>query len=367
MKKKLGVVGIVILIAVVIVVLVSRSGQHQGYPAELIVSPKLDQITVSVIETGLVEPETKVEIKSKVPGQISAIHVTEGDRVKAGQILLELDQTQYRYKAEQEQARSEEAKIRLAFLEQTVRRKQGEYNSKAISKHVLEEFELEKSLAEIELQKAELAWKSALDDLKYCQIRSPIEGVVILRGVEVGEMVSPGVDATVEGKPLLTIADLSQLLVQADLNQIDMSKIRLEQSVQVRFDALPDRIFQGVVRKISPAASAMRENINLFPVEILLTDQSEEVQIRPGMTADIEILVVCKENVLVLPVEAVLDQDNKRIVQIIKGTGEKQGLEERTVVTGLENDRYVEIVEGLTSQEKVLINPQSAAENELKI
>jgi len=364
--KKFGIILIIVVIVVIFLLVFLPKGKDTASDDSLTVSPTVSEIVVSVTEMGLVEPQTKVEIKSKVPGQVSTIFVDEGDMVQAGQVLLELDKTQYEYRVEQEKARHQEARMRLQFLEQTLARRQQEFNTKAISKHVLEEVALEKSLAEIEVRKTQLQWNAALDDLKYCQIRSSINGVVIQRGIELGEMVSPGVDATYEGKALLTIADLSRLLVKAELNQIDMSKIALEQQVNIRFDAFPDKQFSGVVQKVSPSASVSQQNIKLFPVEIRIGASADAGLIKPGMTADIEVLIASKKDVLTLPVEAVLERENERYVQRVR-EGKKQTIEEVPIVTGLENDRLVEIVSGITKNDKVLINPKSAKDNEMVI
>lgn len=365
--KRIALIGLVLLILFIVFKILTKSGSTQTIDPKLIVSPTNQDITVSISETGLVEPLTKVEIKSKIPGQVEAISVDEGDQVKAGQILLELDKLQYYYRTETDKAKFEEAKVRLAFAKQTLERKSEEYKSKALSKHLLDEAELEKSLAEIEVRRAELEWQSSRENLEHCQIKSPIDGVVILRGVEIGEMVSPGIDATVEGKPLMTVADLSQLLVKTNLNQIDMSKISISQKVDIKFDALPDKQFDGVVHRISPAASAERENINLFPVEILISGSELQTLIKPGMTADIEIIVDRTEDVLTLPIEAILDDDGVYSVKIFKGSPDKYTIEKREITVGLMNDRLAEIKGGIDEKDSVYIDPKSAAENEMQL
>ncbi|MFC1849015.1 efflux RND transporter periplasmic adaptor subunit [candidate division CSSED10-310 bacterium] len=365
-KKKWIVILIIVVVISAIILLSSRSSNKQEPLDEtLVISPTLGDITVSVTETGIVEPLTKVEIKSKVAGQVSLLHVEEGDRVESGQILLALDKIQYQYTVDRAKALHEEAQIRLQFSEKKLERKKEEYKSKAISHHDLDETQMEKALAEVQLQKTLIDWNSAQDNLKHCQIRSPIAGVVIHRGVETGEMVSPGIDATVEGKPLLTIADLSKLSVKSELNQIDMAKLKLEQKVLIRFDAFKESTFNGLIHRISPAAQAGRNNILLFPIEILIEPTSLTTNIKPGMTADIDILITEKKAVLTIPIESILEEEKEKVVYVVKGTLTKYSLHKQSVQIGLENDRQAEVLEGLTPDDRILIKPKSAAENEL--
>jgi len=367
-KKKWFILLIVLIVIGFLVYTLTSSKKKAPLESSLIVQASHKDISVTVTETGLVEPMTKVEIKSKIPGQVWKLLVDEGDHVTAGKILLELDKTQYVYAVERAQASHQEAEIKLQFRETQLSRKQQEYSSKAISRHILDEAQMEKSLAEVQLHKAMIEWNAAKDDLKQCHIQSPIDGVVIHRGVEIGEMVSPGIDATVEGKPLITIADLSKLIVKSELNQIDMSKINLGQKVEIRFDSLPDTQFSGTISKISPAAVSGSRNIHLFPVEILIEHSPHIQRVKPGMTADITIVVTTRKNVLTLPIEAILEgENNEKTVQIVLGTATDYKLEKRLITVGLENDRLAEIIDGITEKEKILIKPKSAAENEIQL
>src|SRR5439155_13276478 len=121
------------------------------------------------------------------------------------------------------------------------------------------------------------------------------------------EVVTPGVQATFEGKALLTVADLSTLLVKADLNQIDVAKVKIGQDVTLTLDALPGRKYEAKITKIAPASTLPKgKDVDVFPVEAtLLSRDGEATGIRPGMTADVRVHIDIKKSVLSLPIEAV--------------------------------------------------------------
>lgn len=366
MKKFIIIFLIVIVIAGGITLTLSKS--KKKFDEKLIVSPKIGDVSFTVTDTGIVEPLKKVEIKSKIAGQIAFISVEEGKTVKKGQTLIQLDKLQYNYAVDRAQSFYEEKKIYLGFMKKKLHRKRQEYKSNALARHNLDQVEMEYKIAELDLKKARIEWEIAQDNLKHCNITSPIAGVVIFRGVEVGEMVTPGIDATVNGKPLMTIADLSKLIVKSELNQIEMTRIKLNFPAELRFDALPKQKFNGIVHRISPSAIQGQNQVQLFPIEILITSASAFKVIKPGMTADLEILIKKAQNVLTLPVEAIFQDDkgSSTVKLIVKKNAHKE-TKEQPVVLGLENDQVVEVKKGLTEKSKVLISPKSASANELNI
>lgn len=365
MKKKI-VVGLILVVigGVVCLVLFRGSSNRETIDPRLIVSPIRQEIKVTVRETGQVEPLTQVEIKSKIPGQVAALFVDEGDAVTAGAKLLDLDRTQYRYAADRAKAAYDEALIREEYATLALKRKEKEVQATSAAIQELDLAKVDMKLAALAVQREKLAWDAAKDDLEHCQIRSPIDGVVIHRGVETGEMVTPGVDATVAGKPLLTVADLSRLVVKTNLNQIDLARVVKDQTVQIRFDAIPERVFEGRVRTIAPAAQQATGSVNLFAVEILIQG-ADVALVKPGMTADIEILVAAKADALTIPVEAVRVDQGKASVTVVQGTPPQATTAARDVTTGLQNDRLVEITAGLDATDRILLKPKSAADNEL--
>ncbi|MBM3269491.1 MAG: efflux RND transporter periplasmic adaptor subunit [Candidatus Sericytochromatia bacterium] len=381
-------------------------------------------LEVTVAETGTVQPLTKVEVKSRIAGQVAQVFVDVGDRVKKGQPVIQLDTTDLQREVARSQAdvaaaraqldklragaRKEERAQARAETEQAraeVARAEGDFRRarSGLESETLTVREFDQARAEVEtararlaaararqalveagsrpedvaaavaqLARAEVALQAARDQLAYATIRAPMDGVVMKRGIEAGEFVSPGVSALAQGGAILTIADLSKLVISTALNQVDVGRVRKGLPVEVRVDSAPDRVFGGTIRKVAPAAEAGKEGqnaIQTFTVETLVSAGEREAAIlRPGMTADLDIKVVTVRGVLLLPVEAVVRGKGNEATVTLPGKSAKDAKkpETRAIVLGLSNDREVEIKSGLKEGDKVVIKPPSAAENSMK-
>jgi RND family efflux transporter MFP subunit len=208
---------------------------------------------------------------------------------------------------------------------------------------------------------------TAEDRVRYTKIVSPIDGTVIQRGTEAGEVVVPGVQATFEGKPLLTVADLSTLLVKVELNQIDVAKVQLGDDATVTFDALPGKTYPARVTRVAPASTkAADKDVETFPVEteLLSTDSA----IKPGMTADVRIHLDERPNVVILPIEAVVKNGQRAVVtRVHTDTKGEQHPQSVDVTIGANNDHEFELTSGVNEGDVVLIDPAPASLNELTL
>jgi macrolide-specific efflux system membrane fusion protein len=365
--------------AVTIKIGVGRSAPKE-LDASLIVPVKKGDLPIEVIETGKVQPREKVEVKSKVAGQVEKVFVEEGAWVKRGQPLLRLDSTDFRRdvaRTEADVARAEadvaQAKNGLEFAKLSLDRKQKGLEGRGVAQidvdfaaNEVKAKTVALQTAQVMLSGAKVALGASQDRLRYTQIQAPMDGTVIQRGIEEGEVVTPGVQATFEGKALLTIADLSTLIVKADLNQIDVAKVKLGQKVKLTLDALPGKTYEAVITKVAPASSTPKGGtVEVFPVEATLAKADGEI--KPGMTADVRVHIETKPGVLYLPIEAVVKEAGKaHVTKISVGEKGKEKTDKVDVKTGVRNDRDVEIVDGIKEGDKVLIKPASAAENEVK-
>jgi HlyD family secretion protein/macrolide-specific efflux system membrane fusion protein len=316
------------VIVLAIVAMVRRGGAGpKELDASLIVPVKRGDLKLEVIETGKVQPREKVEVKSKVAGQVERVLVVEGEHVGKGQQLLRIDATDFRRdvaKTEADVARAEadvaSAKNALEFANLTLERRQKGLDGRGVAQIDVDFAQNEVKAktvavhtAEVMLAGARVALGAAQDRLRYTQIGSPMDGTVIQRGIEPGEVVTPGVQATFEGKALLTVADLSTLIVKADLNQIDVAKVSLGQKVALTLDALPGKTYEALVTKVAPASVLPKDKqVDVFPVEATLA--KADGAIKPGMTADVRIHIETKPSVLFLPIEAVVKESGKAFV-----------------------------------------------------
>jgi RND family efflux transporter MFP subunit len=200
--------------------------------------------------------------------------------------------------------------------------------------------------------------RAARQQLSRTTLKAPLGGTVVQRNVNPGEVVVPGVHATVEGKPLLVVADLGSLLVKADLNQMDVARVTLGQVAEVKLDALPEVRLSGRVTKVAAASTRDATGADVFPIEITLDPPPGRPPIRPGMTAEIELVVDRVAQALVVPVEAVTSAPGSgRATVVVVHPGGRR--ERRTVEVGRRNDHHTEIRAGLVEGDVVAIDPAS--------
>lgn len=343
-----------------------RASGAREVDQSLTVKVKRGDLVIEVIETAKVQPREKVEIKSKVAGQVEKVFVVEGQKVKKGQILLRLDATDYRRDLARSEAEVAQAENALEFAQVQLDRKKRAFVARASSDAEVDTAQNEFKVRTVALRTARVTLDVALDRVRYTEIVSPLTGTVIQRGIEPGEVVTPGVQATFEGKALLTVADLSHLIVRAELNQIDVAKVRLGQDVTLTMDALPGRQYHATMTKIAPASSLPKgKDVEVFPVEATLVESDDAI--KPGMTADVRIHIETHPKVLILPIEAVVKEKEKYYATRVKTGPDGQPLTDKIEIkTGARNDRETEVLGGLGEGDTVLIRPASAAANEAK-
>jgi HlyD family secretion protein/macrolide-specific efflux system membrane fusion protein len=341
----------------------ASSGAPPIDPAR-VVTAALGTLGVEILETGRVEPREKVELKSKLAGVVIAVCADEGDRVRKGDLLVELDPTELAREVAAAEAELERTRAAIDFARATLVRKQ-----RAVEERVMPSAELDVALHELRSRLAEqrvleVRLGAARDRVRDTRIGAPIDGTVIQRATEVGEVVVPGVQATLNGKPLLTIADLSVLLVKVELNQIDVAKVRVGALASVTFDALPGKIYTARIGRVAPASTRLTDkDLEVFPVEAELLAADEAI--KPGMTADVRIQLEERPNAIMVPIEAVVTTAGRSTVTRIRD-GEQPSTEQVDVTLGARNDRELEVLSGLNAGDRVLIDPASAARNEMK-
>src|SRR3989441_1096780 len=268
-----------------------------------------------------VQPETMVKISANVPGEVVRLAVKEGDSVRKGQFLLQLDGTQYQAQLRQSQAALDAAKSSLRLsevsLEQSeslLKRKESLFERKLVSPEEIEtartQRNTDKARVDVnreEVARSEAAVQSAQDNLRKTVFHSPIDGTVTQLNVERGEIVMVGTMNN-PGTVILSVADLRRMKVEADVDETDVAAIRLGQTATVKVDALPDTTLTGRVVEIanSPKVSELgtQEQQTNFVVDVMIDNPPPTL--RPGMTADVEIKTATKQNVLHVPIQAVV-------------------------------------------------------------
>jgi HlyD family secretion protein len=379
--------------------LLARRGE---VPVRVVTLKREDMvISVSATATGTLESEAEVNIRAEVPGRILRLLVDEGDRVERGQLLAELDPqeadaqvalaradlTTARARLEEEQAGVEMLRERVrtrieetrATRERTARdleRLKALHAEGAISRQQLDLAQAEFEVADathaaaladrdqvavkehqVAAARAAIAQREAqlrLADVQRSRmgIRSPIAGLVTRRMGTEGEVVGLGGGSTLTlGGPLLTLVDLDRLYVRATVDEFDARQIRLGQEVRVTLEALPGRTLRGRLYKISPAVSGERQAARTFSIRVALEEGKELV--KPGMSADVEVIVARRRDALFVPTQAILEREGKKKVYVVSEGRARL----TTVKVGESNWNSTEILEGLREGDRVVVNP----------
>ncbi|HEV8630023.1 MAG TPA: efflux RND transporter periplasmic adaptor subunit [Thermoanaerobaculia bacterium] len=284
-----------------------------------------EDLQVSVREVGLVDPEIKVDVKSPVSGRVIGLETREGDIVARGQVLAEVepDVNQAQSLSDVKAAVSQ-ADLRLRDAERLFDNQKALYTAGLVANDQLRNAQMVRDLAADALANARARYSIVEQhgipiaggaNSQKARVTTPMGGVVITKGVELGESVTSGVSSFNEGTVMFTVADLKSLLIKVNLNEVDIAKVRVGQPVRVTLDAYPQKIFKGKVRFVAPAAKVV-DKIKVFEVEVALDEL--DPAFRTGMSANVEILGESRPHTLSIPLEALQRRDGKTVVYRLK-------------------------------------------------
>lgn len=301
-----------------------------------------------VSESGKIAPAFEVDIKSKVSGEVAAVYVEEGQAVAKGDLLYELQDTDYARDVALAQVGLSRAKLEHENAEVERKRREAALASRGVSEAEYDVAQRQVQLAKISSNSAWVQLQAAQDRLAYTKVHSPIDGVVIARNIEVGEVVTAGMTATVDGGPQLTIAQMDRLLLELDLNQIDVAKVHVDQPAHILLDAYPGEEVMGNVTQIAAAGHLdSGRGIDVFTVKVEVDPKQSTVDIKPGMTAEVRIRIGEYTDVVKVPAETVFEEEGKSYVwRIVEEDGKKRK-EKAEVTIGRRSDREVEVTAGL--------------------
>ncbi|HJZ12987.1 MAG TPA: efflux RND transporter periplasmic adaptor subunit [Acidobacteriota bacterium] len=345
---------------------------------------KRQELISKVTASGKIEPKRKVDISASIPGKIVKLAVEEGNRVQAGDFLLQIDPAPYSASVDNARAalngafsELESAKATLKQLEQTYRRKQRMWQEKSglISEDEYErsktEFEVQQSrvkAAEHHVAQARATLARAQDDLDKTRVTAPMSGVVVRRAVEEGEVAVIGTMNN-PGTVLLTIADLSVMEAELEVDETDIAMLEIGQKATVSVDAFSTKKFPGEVTEIgnSPIVKGTGTNQEATDFKVTITLRTPDVVLRPGLTCDGEIITAVRPGALTVPIQSLVIRD------ITKGEASKNALpkeqrekegvflmnnnkaEFREVKTGIMGEMDMEVLQGLKEGEQLVI------------
>lgn len=267
-------------------------------------------VTQIVSGTGKIQPEKEVKISAFVSAEIKKIHVKEGDQVKKGQLLVELDRKRYEAALDRAKSDLKAAMANLKKAKSELERSRELYAQNLLSKAELEGIEANYELAESQVDQAKANVKQVEDDLSKTRLISPIDGTVTKLNKEEGEI---ALGSQFQADVIMTVADLTKMEMVAEIDENDVVLVSLGDSAEIEVDALPDEVFHGVVSEIAHTATTRgrgtQEEVTNFEVKIAILDNVEKL--RPGMSATVEIKTETHENVLYVPIQAITMREAK--------------------------------------------------------
>jgi HlyD family secretion protein len=336
----------------------------------------------TISASGEIQAVRKVNVGTSVAGEIKSIHVKDGQDVKAGDLLVSIDQERLRSELNRTEAALDASRKEAARMEAAMKRaRESNLRNETLFKQGLisDEAWRQDNLAR---ESAELSWQAAQagvaqsqanlvsmrDSLSKTVLRAPIDGRVTSLKAEKGETAIPGV-SNLPGATLMVISDMSELMAEIKVNEGEVVRSKVGQTAQVTVESLPGRVFQGRVAEVATGNEGVGQDANMYKVKVALDMKSADVgRLRPGMSARAMILTSEARDVLRVPLQSVLERE---------GTAEeaqKQGLlapaarsvvmvakagraTERAVTTGIANNQFFEVKAGLAEGEQVLTGP----------
>ena len=349
------------------------------YKKENVSTKKLE---LSIEASGVIEAISSVEIKSKASGEVLFLGAEVGDLVKKGSILGQIDQRTPKNILDQSKSDLEASKVRLENAKSQFERGKELHSQGSISDKEFEDIQESYAQAKSTVVRTEVTFENAKIALDDTIVRSPVEGTIISRPVEVGQVISSPTQAVGGGTILMTMADLSKVRVRALVDEIDVGKVSIGQTVSIKVAAYRDREFFGIVSKIEPMAM-VEQNVTTFPV--LIDIDNDDNLLLLGMNTDVVIEVLNKDvslstptmslrtrkdiysaaNILNIPKQTVdqflaekVEGENFNKYIVIKETSNGPTL--TWVKIGDADLSHVEVLNGLDNEDTVFILPSKS-------
>ncbi|MFI5196528.1 MAG: efflux RND transporter periplasmic adaptor subunit [Chitinophagales bacterium] len=413
------IISCIVLIIILVVIAKNRGGDETKVAVE---KAARHTITETVTASGKIYPETEVKIAPEVSGEITLLNIIEGDSVRKGDVLVKINPAIYNSMVNQASASVEQSKASANNVKELMAQAESQYdlalatyerNKKLFANKVISQLEFEQGVAAFKsakatwdaakastsggkygIQGAQANLSQAQENLLKTTIIAPVAGIISQLNVKKGERVVGTAQFT--GTEMLTIADMSRIEVRVDVSETDISKVKIGDTTIIEADAYRNRKFKGTVSKIavsstSASASAASatgtttDQVTNYTVHILILPSSYEdltknlpkgkFPFKPGMSASVEIQTNRQDNILSVPVNAVTTRDwpdsiknknttasandNIRQVVFIHDT-KTQTVAIRDVKTGLQDNKYIQVTDGLKEDEEVVVAPYGA-------
>lgn len=415
-KKSIYTIVGIVLAVVILLLILSKKGiignKDEGFEVE---TAAVNEITIveTVSATGKIQPEIEVKISSEVSGEIIELPVKEGQVVKKGQLLVKINPDLYTSGLNRSVSNLSGTKAGLSQADAAFKEAKANYerNKTLFDKGIISKSDWDKAIASFEsakaskesayynVQSASATVKESRDNLGRTIIYAPADGTISSLGVELGERVLGTQQMT--GTEILRVANLNNMEVEVDVNENDIVKINIGDSTNIQVDAYLKKEFKGIVTSISNSASSATtaDQVTNFKVKVRILKESYKDLIegkpetyspfRPGMTATVDIITKTKQNIIGVPISAVVvksdttatkkfevkaddseDGDKKVVAKsdkkyecVFVKVGDKAKI--RIIKTGIQDDTNIEVTTGLKKGDIIIIGPYTTVSKDL--
>jgi HlyD family secretion protein len=384
LKKRRNLIILLVVAAVVVVSLLASQGIDRKNRIE-VTADKVERGTLvaKVSGPGRVQAQRTVQISSSVLGRIIELDVEEGDVVHKGQLLMKLDDVYYRSQVEQAKARVERARAELTTAERDLRDADEQFSKNLISEKEHADYVASEAMSRQALAEAEAALGAARDQLDKTVFYSPIDGTVTRLNVEEGENVVTGT-MNQPGTVIMTISDLGHMEVEAEIDETDIVDVTVGQPAEIDVDALGDTLLAGTVTEVGNSGITQMAGTQEEVTNFLVTTHVDQLhnELKPGMTATVEIVTATHENALNVPIQAVVSrapselakddsngkktepdeqkrserEEEKEVDGVFVVTDDDQALFV-PVQTGIADELSIEVLGDLTEGQRVVTGP----------
>ncbi|MBK9328481.1 MAG: efflux RND transporter periplasmic adaptor subunit [Sphingobacteriales bacterium] len=408
-NRLLYILGIITVVAIIVAIIVGKKKKDSAAKEVEIQTVSKRDIIQTVTASGKIYPEEEVKISSDVSGEIIELTVKEGDVVKKGQLLARIKPESYQANVEQSEAQLDNTKAQLSTAKSRISQAEAQYlqaqqafvrSEELYSKKIISKADYETAQTAVKTAKADVdAAKHSADaaaftikatqamikeakiNLNKTTIYAPMDGIVSLLNVKKGEKVVGTLQMS--GTEMMRIADFDNMEVRVDVSEGEITKVKLGDTASIEVDAYLDRKFEGIVTQVSNTSKGASNLLTSsdqstnFIVKIRILESSYQDLLAdnpkpflPGMSATVDIKTKKKFGVLAVPIQSVTTKDSvydginhtKEIIYA-NNNGVARVLE---VKTGIQDDSYIEVMNGLNGNEKIITGPYNTISKELK-
>ncbi|MFT5520294.1 MAG: HlyD family secretion protein [Enterobacterales bacterium] len=369
--KKILIFAAILIVVIGIPVIKKYTGKDKDKAVE-VEQVSMKTIKASILASGQLKHELQVTLTAEVIGKVSSLYVEEGDSVKKGQLLLELDDETFVASVEQQEAAVDQQKVTIerhklvvSNIGKQLKRKSELYNQKLIGEDEFDSITHQYNVAKVDLKgsyevlkQVQARLEQVNDQLSKTKVLSPIDGIITSLDIKVGETAISGT-TNIVGSGLMTIADPKSMLAEINVDEADIANVSLDQKAEIIAIAFADHPIKGTVEAIASSAKVAPGRGTLsFAVKLRL-ESGHAINLLPGMSCRAEVFTQGEQSLLALPIKAIkTEEDNDADIVENYVFVFKDGLAKKIKIkTGVSDDTYQQIKEGLEVGASIITGP----------